>query len=217
MRQCQKGGSIQGCLVFKDSSTGWLIGGAVGGSGITSPPPYAYMTRDGGLTWQVQTISPPSGAQVDSSDAMIASPFFFNARDGLLGLTAIPPAPSTSAPPQPRLPKATYLYRTVDGGAHWSYLVQLPVPVLLEDGSASFIDPNHWVLFDGTRLIRTADQGQHWTAIPGGLPTGNIPVRLIFDDRASGWAVLYDKSGVSRLYRTTDGGSHWTQVGLPQP
>jgi photosystem II stability/assembly factor-like uncharacterized protein len=212
----QQGGSTQGTLTFTDSSTGWLVVGATSGTGIPAVAPYLYVTRDGGLTWQVQTISAPSGTHLDSSNATLSPPYFFNSRDGIMGLTPILRPTAASGASQPLTLEPTYLYRTSDGGRQWTYAVRLPASILVGPGSSSFTDARHWLLFDGSKLIRTTDGGQHWSAVPGGLAAGMIPVILTFTDQSNGWAVIYQKGPAGPgLYRTTDGGTHWSAVSLP--
>ena len=184
-----------GGLVFRDSSTGWTGDGAA-----------TYMTQDGGLTWHRQIIAPPPGVGLDSSYGYIVSlPFFINAREGFLSLA-----------PSPKTEEATYLYGTADGGLHWSFQAKLPIPKVFPGfGPTSFIDSSNWVLFDGTRLIRTSDAGSHWSALPGSLPSDGLPSALKFDDPMNGWMVLLSNALRSSIYRTTDGGSHWTPITVP--
>src|SRR5258708_11179355 len=74
--------SLQGSLVFSDSSTGWMTPVASSGTGITPVPPFLYVTHDGGRTWSVQDFAIPSGVPMNSVTAIFRGPQFFNDREG---------------------------------------------------------------------------------------------------------------------------------------
>jgi photosystem II stability/assembly factor-like uncharacterized protein len=208
------GGSLQGSLVFRDSSTGWMVPGTVGGTGITPVPPFLYVTRDSGKTWAVQTFAVPFGVAMNSSTAGFSTPNFFNQQEGVVLVTVTSfPADSTQAPTF----EGTYAYTTSDGGDHWS----IPHPVSIPGGFASFpilsmVDAKTWLSFNGSQVERTTDGGLHWQVVAG-LPANARASEVDFQDVNQGWAAAYVGTAQSTLavYQTTDGGARWTALAVP--
>ncbi len=85
---------------------------------------------------------------------------------------------------------AVYLYRTTDGGRHWS-----------RAACASFSYP-----MPGFGCPH-----------PSGIGLGGDKEYLLFKDAHNGWLTAYVNSGVPDVYCTTDGGLSWRRqaVGLP--
>jgi photosystem II stability/assembly factor-like uncharacterized protein len=209
------GGSLQGSLVFRDSSTGWLTPPNISGTGITPVPPFLYVTHDGGKTWGVQQFGVPSGVVFNSSTAGFAPPEFFNYRDGVVLATVLTlPADTSQAPTI----QGTYAYTTSDGGDHWS----APQAVVIPGGfftqqTLSMIDTKNWLSFGALQVQRTTDGGMHWEVLAGELPGGGHASVVDFLDANSGWAAGYTGTAKPNLaiYHTNDGGAHWLAVSAP--
>jgi photosystem II stability/assembly factor-like uncharacterized protein len=211
----QLGGSLQGNLMFRDSSTGWMTPATFSGTGITPVPPFLYVTHDGGKTWAVQTFAEPPGVAFNSSTAGFAPPTFFNDREGVVLATVISyPADTSHAPTM----QGTYVYTTTDGGDHWSAPQLIVVPGGLYTTPAfSMIDARSWLTLGGSRVERTTDGGLHWETLGGALPAGAFPSRLDFQDINHGWAAAVVETAKPTLavYQTSDGGAHWTALTAP--
>jgi hypothetical protein len=105
-----------------------------------------------------------------------------------------------------------HLYRTADGGVHWSALPPMSKPLrtvhfaspLLGWGIAGgdSVDPKHgWLIaYSGGALMKTTDGGVSWSA----LATPVDPQTVCFTGPSYGW--LGARDGV---YRSTDGGQSW--------
>ncbi len=211
----QPGGSLQGSLMFRDSSTGWFAGGTASGTGIPIVPPFLYITRDGGKTWTVQTLAAPVGVKMDSSTAQISVPQFFTQQDGVLVVSVLSmPVDST----QPPTIQGTYAYTTTDGGDHWSEPHLMTFPGTFEGlQSLNLIDARDWVILASFGMLGTTDSGAHWKTLTGDLPPQAIVMAIDFQDASSGWAevVLETATPTLAIYGTTDGGAHWLRLSLP--
>jgi photosystem II stability/assembly factor-like uncharacterized protein len=205
----QLGGSLQGSLMFHDSSIGWYAGATVSGTDIPIVEPHLYTTRDGGKSWSVQILPTTPAIGLNSSNASISLPQFFSPQQGILVATKFA-APTL---------QGTYFYSTVDGGAHWTG----PQPLDLPSGSTYVrtllvIDASHWfILSDSAGIARSTDGGRHWTAV-GDWPRSEGHVFVIdFQDADTGWAGVVGTGAqpAFAIYRTTDAGAHWTRVSVP--
>jgi photosystem II stability/assembly factor-like uncharacterized protein len=210
----QLGGSLQGNLMFRDSSTGWMVPGTVSGTGITPVPPFLYVTRDGGKTWAVQEFAVPSGVAFNSSTAGFSPPEFFNDREGVVLATVLSyPSDTAHAPTI----QGTYAYSTTDGGDHWSAPQQVVVP---NGGfgytTFSMIDAKTWLTF-APNVERTTDGGQHWEVLASNLPANTSVTELDFQDVNHGWAAAITGTAHPTLviYLTSDGGAHWSALTAP--
>jgi len=209
----QAGGSLQGYLVFSDSSTGWLTTFASGGTGITPVQPFPYVTHDGGKTWAVQTFAPPAGVVLNSSTAIFRPPVFFNESYGV-ELVIQQSVPVGGAAPALG---ATYAYTTTDGGNHWSTPQAVVVPAGNFAPDFVMIDSSTWLLFGGAKVERTTDGGRHWKVLGGALPANSSVVQDDFQDVNHGWVALivFAAQPTLELYQTSDGGAHWTALTVP--
>ena len=188
------GGDKSG-LSFVNETTGWA-------TGFTAADNFAwlYITHDGGVTWQHQSIPLPASA----SQVSTIPPVFFNATSGLLPVII----PSLAG-------QTINIYVTHDGGASWS--ATGPVPTSATAGTIDFVDALHgWIVsntFDvksnqyiNSTVYRTGDGGHHWTRYTVRL---NADITMIdFVSQTRGWAI--DSAQV--LYQTTDGGQTWTKI-----
>jgi photosystem II stability/assembly factor-like uncharacterized protein len=211
----QLGGSLQGNLIFSDSSTGWMTPVTSSGTGITPVAPFLYVTHDGGKTWAVQEFAAPAGVALNSSTAIFLPPEFVNDREGVVLVT------QESVPNGPGAPTigATYAYTTNDGGNHWSAGQNVVIPgigygppILL------MIDARTWLTLSAVPHVeRTTDGGAHWETLTGALPSNGYVTRLDFQDINHIWAaaVVGNTKPTLALFETTDGGAHWTALTAP--
>jgi photosystem II stability/assembly factor-like uncharacterized protein len=210
----QLGGSLQGNLVFRDSSTGWLTPYASSGTGITPVPPFLYVTHDGGKTWAVQEFPPPAGVALNSSTAIFLPPEFFNDREGVVLVTQQSVPTGQGSP----IFGGTYAYTTTDGGDHWSAPHQVVVPGAYDRPPIWMIDSRTWLTFGPSQSVaRTTDAGLHWKILPGALPPNASGLQVDFQDVNHGWAtiIVFAAQPTLGLYQTSDGGAQWTALTVP--
>jgi photosystem II stability/assembly factor-like uncharacterized protein len=209
----QAGGSLQGNLIFSDSSTGWLTPVASSSTGITPVQPFLYVTHDGGKTWSVQTFAPPAGVALNSSTAIFRPPVFFNDRDGV-EMVIQQSVPVGGAAPTLG---GTYAYTTTDGGDHWSAPQAVVVPAGNFAPDFAMIDSKTWLLFGGAKVERTSDGGRHWEVLGGALPADSFALQHDFQDVNHGWVaiIVFAAQPTLEVYQTSDGGAHWTALTVP--
>lgn len=123
------------------------------------------------------------------------------------------------------------VFRTVDGGAHWTQVLFVDDTTGVVDMAMDPSDPNTlyawaWQIEAGTRggLFKSRDGGTTWRHITAGLPRGVIGrsgidvapgspnvVYLFLDNRAS--TTVNDRPYVGgEVYRSADRGEHWRKV-----
>jgi photosystem II stability/assembly factor-like uncharacterized protein len=103
------------------------------------------------------------------------------------------------------------VWKSTDGGAHWSHL-PLPAPSSIFDQPGALVRPPSapgtvYVALDMTTLYRSGDGGASWTALPGPDPKGFGIETLAVD--AYDANRLYASDGVRTFY-SKDGGHHWS-------
>jgi photosystem II stability/assembly factor-like uncharacterized protein len=208
------GGSLQGQLVFRDSSTGWFVGSNYSGTNIPVVELHLFVTSDGGRSWAVQALSTTAEAALNSGNASISSPQFVNQLQGVLLVTKF------SAPGAQQGPAVlgTYVYTTADGGASWSAprAITLPAaPGLVR--SLSLVDASHWFVVSDSGIFRTTDAGAHWGPLTSSPPSSDYVLAVEFQDVDIAWVEVGGRGAhpALALYRTTDGGVHWTRFSVP--
>jgi photosystem II stability/assembly factor-like uncharacterized protein len=193
--QIQKSGtdaSLRGLSVVNES-TAW-----VSGSKGT-----VLRTADGGRSWKA--VSVPGMERTDFRD--------IHAFDALTAVVL-------------GIDRPARIFRTADGGAHWAEVFNSDAPGIFLD-ALDFADARSgWAVGDPIDgrfvLLRTADGGRSWSALPPGRRPAALEGEGCF--AASGTAliargpdeVLFCTGGpAARLLRTTDGGASWTATPLP--
>jgi photosystem II stability/assembly factor-like uncharacterized protein len=164
-------------------------------SGLNDGPFWVSRTVDGGRHWQVRL----RGDHGSYGGFFIPSSMrFFDKEHGFVVVMASPPV----------------LYRTSDGGGHWTNL-SFPVPQV---GEAIFTDLSHgWIVVHYDRspkvnLYSTEDGGETWRRLPDPPDsTGSLVARRPTEM----W--LTSGMGPSRVYRSVDGGLTWQPRDLPRP
>ncbi len=173
-------------ISFLNANTGWMTG--------TEPAPnfsWLYVTHDGGVTWQHQTLPlPPSSGEAQH---VLMPPTFFNAQDGVL-------------PDQ--FGAAIDVYVTHNGGATWQATPQIPTTA---SNIIDFIDAGHGWATNGTTLLATSDGAQHWTRLPASHVFHDV-TSLDFVSSDIGWAISQPTSGSPALLETTNGGRTWSII-----
>jgi photosystem II stability/assembly factor-like uncharacterized protein len=169
---------------------------------------------DGGKTWDTVACSCPATAALSTLDA---SGFLY-------GMTFVSPAEGWIAG-TPTGDSQNWLYRTVDGGRHWT-----PVPIPLPPGFRGVTDVEAPFVFGRQRGVlvvglhaasglevmvdHTSDGGVTWR--PGPVRKTRIDVGTLdaaFINSDDGWVA---GSGDSHLYVTRDGGLTWQILPLPR-
>ena len=184
------GGTKTG-LGFLNATTGWATG-----SFPVNGYPFLYTTHDGGGKWYPQTL--PLSAKEASSHLSINPPRFFTASDGLLPVSfvtesgpnldvyvthdggttwqgTVPVVASISAFTDVNhgwASDGTRLYRTRDGGQHWTKLS--PGVNLQHISSLDFVSSDiGWAsgstATNSPAFFKTVDGGHTWTVIPASI------------------------------------------------
>ncbi len=121
------------------------------------------------------------------------------------------------------------VFKTTDGGKTWKKVLYLTdelgaADLELQPGNPKIVfacmwhgQRKPWTIISGSKdggIYKSTDDGEHWTKLGGGLPTGlfgrsNVAISAAKPDRI--YALIEAKPG-SGLYRSEDGGSTWTLV-----
>lgn len=198
-------------LTFLTPQRGWAI---VYQSQV-SQRDFLYLTRDGGVTWQLQQLPQPAtgpipgiqttlqGGAQSGAFASMRAPQFFTSQHGLLSIVS-----QISA----QKPREVYLYETNDGGQSWSLL---GTNIEGTGTSQAFVlDTIHLLLVDKqTITVYGLVQGQ-WQEQGTSHIVGVM--FLSFVNSQLGWAYAVQQSGnqlMSTLYTTGDGGKSWQKIG----
>ncbi|MCL6564399.1 MAG: hypothetical protein K6U87_15500, partial [Firmicutes bacterium] len=159
-----------GTLPFGGDKIGLAFGSPAHGVAVgeqAAPGAWVYDTQDGGRTWQPAAVPPVGGTP---SLVTCAIPQFFGAAQAVMAAYLTPVMGGTPH---------TVVYRTTDGGAHWTPGEALPGRATAVD----FISPSVGWALDG-RLYQTVNGGVTWTAIPSNVQAGGS---LDFVSATVGW------------------------------
>jgi photosystem II stability/assembly factor-like uncharacterized protein len=201
---------------FLSETTAWVATVQVNNPQVVT----VLRTRDAGLTWQQSSITDPNSAGPAQLD-------FIDALHGWL-LVGYGAAASN---------EGVGLYRTSDGGQHWTRIEQTlgaghnapgSLPFGCGKAGLSFLSlTTGWVSGSceagGAFLAITHDGGLTWQSqvLPGteGVlyqsPSTSIPI--FFSARAGYLVFFQGSSGQCVLYTTTDAGQSWAPHSLQQP
>ncbi|MEI6409986.1 MAG: T9SS type A sorting domain-containing protein [Bacteroidota bacterium] len=113
---------------------------------------------------------------------------------------------------------------TNDGGATWQIPASLPTAInknIYNYGGDAFTayKNNVWIPLADGRVLKTTDQGNHWSLLNTPLVGDSVSFNCIaFTDAQHGLAVgiftnaTYSALSFSRVFRTEDGGTTWSEV-----
>lgn len=164
-------------------------------------------SRDGGRSWEARPILDASGLDLRDVEAVSAATAY-----------AMVAGADTAR-----------IYRTDDGGRHWSRQYDDTRKGVFLDGIA-FWDGSHGIALgdpmDGRFLIlRTDDGGAHWTELAREAAPAALPGEAAF--AASGTSVVAGPGGlawigtgggaVARVFRSSDYGRSWSASETPIP
>jgi photosystem II stability/assembly factor-like uncharacterized protein len=168
-------------VAFVDTLHGWAVGEVVGETGTNVT--VILGTHDGGATWTEQlSYMPPVGG--NTSDGTLTSVACIDAKH----VVAVGSGNGQ-----------TEIFRTVNGGAMWTRLVQ-PASWGLDLRDVVFTDATHGWAVAGNTVIATRDGGASWIRQYVG-PTGGLAA-LSFVSRTRGWVA---GQGADILTTTTGG------------
>jgi photosystem II stability/assembly factor-like uncharacterized protein len=181
---------------FVTPSEGWALV-------IRAPLPvgrgqfWVYRTIDSAKHWQEQLRR--EGNLVEFGLDWIQ---FFDKAHGLIRVASMP----------------DIVYRTADGGAHWS-VVGLPGA---GGGVVAFSDPsNGWLFlslgpptYQSANLYRTSDGGNSWQRLPD--PPADVVDSVTFRGPSEGWSGSRGDP-LPHVYSSNDGGRNWHRHDLPVP
>jgi photosystem II stability/assembly factor-like uncharacterized protein len=205
-----------GAIYFRDASVGFLVGSDTTTDDCCS----LSVTRDGGVTWQLQQLPLPRGLP-DGDLGPSALPIFFGdqKKEGVLAADYMHQTESEGVDIS-----YTVVYTTHDGGNTW----RPATPVKDAGGIVDFVDAmDGWIWNGGGNmpgknypvngtLRKTEDGGQTWLTIEHDsvlrdcLACGWNIVQLDFVDRDFGWAYLRSGDAQSGcVLQTRDGGKTW--------
>jgi photosystem II stability/assembly factor-like uncharacterized protein len=173
------------------------------------------VTRDGGISWQQQQVTPPPGFNANYPGYDL--PVFTSAEDGVL------PVAFSWEPGGPAF------YTTHDGGASWTLAASVACRRPQCAGQifpSAVIGESKWVVATsgsgGILVFRTDSGGESWKPVtPDGLPAGAGFFNLTLATAEVGWGVVgfgecrgfkTDCVHHVQLHRTTDGGRTWTRL-----
>ncbi|MGH7762600.1 MAG: WD40/YVTN/BNR-like repeat-containing protein [Candidatus Dormibacteraceae bacterium] len=184
--QCKQG------LSFIDSTQGFLD------AWDDNHQPTIYRTSDAGQTWLGSTVPNPPG--------FTTQPGGFALRAGLVrgfGSTLLVPAYSAAGGSA-----LQYVYRSLDGGATWTFAASPPNP----GGSIGFVSATRWLqIIEPDQSMETTDAGKTWHAYPSDYgQAAPIAPEVVFGDPVAGYATVRGE-----IQRTTDGGLHWAHIKTP--
>lgn len=191
-------------LSFLDESSGWAFVDL--GAGAGSDAVAVYQTTDGGATWNQTYTNDPNNS--NAGDTLPLG----GIKSGLTPLNMQTAWVSGVVYSD----GTVYLYRTDDGGAHWSQVTSLTLPPDAQTTQVGF-DPVQFVgaqdafvtvhiPTDQTQMAVyiSHDAGNTWTLTPTLIPNGRTA-----DFLSATEAVIYDGS---QFYVTHDAAQIWSQV-----
>src|SRR6202043_48051 len=107
----------------------------------------------------VSLQSPPLAG--NESAIISEPPHFFSGDQGLLVDQTTPLCQAAACSTLQSAPRS-YLYRTNDGGDHWSAPTALPTIGGFGFDGVFFLDADHYWMVGASTVATSADAGQHW-------------------------------------------------------
>jgi photosystem II stability/assembly factor-like uncharacterized protein len=214
-------------ITFLTATTGWMTSGSL-----------LLVTRDGGRTWQPQTLPLPAGV---GSELRFETPRFFSAQDGIISACRNDFHDSAR--------NGFVVFVTHDGGQNWqsqpfvlkdyNQVHEKRYQIVLEKKMKEMKEVNNgettfwfardlvyrtipapqfadmqfgWVGWPSLEMSTTSDGGEHWEVLE--LDTLPQEVEQIqFVNSRVGWGLMRSKGMFSiQVGRTIDGGKTWTRL-----
>jgi len=164
-------------------------------SGWLDNRPFAYVSLDGGLTWDRRSLPTPQG---------LAGPIGTS-------IDVAPPGPLVFAYVTGSSEQGVEVYSSVDYGETWA---PATLPSNPANGLALVgVDSTDWWVSDDFSLYRTSDAGKSWVQV-GTTPPGLRLLKVI--DSQHAWGVQ-GGGGAGRPMLTSDGGRTWDSRTAPNP
>jgi len=168
-------------------------------TGVTPNVPIAFVTHDGGKTWQEQ--DPPSIPSSASMRYTTTPPVFF----GNYGLMPVKVTSTTSGN------TGLSIYITNDGGIHWSGYPK----TAFEAEQVYILDPQHiWIASMDGSIHESLNGGKSWNTL-GSIGKPFTPATAMsFTDMNNGWVIIVANAqgNGSQLLHTTDSGHTWQPI-----
>ena len=161
--------------------------------------PTIYRTADGGHTWAPSRLpDPPGFVTLGAGDSLTT---------GLVkgfGKTLLIPAWGMQPGAQV---EGEYIFRSVDGGAIWTYLAGGQ-----GINTVTFVTESRWLqIFNSGPALETTDAGKTWHSYASDYQSAaGVPSLFAFGDALVGYGTV--RGGIGR---TLDGGRHWTWIKTP--
>jgi photosystem II stability/assembly factor-like uncharacterized protein len=185
--QCKRG------FVMVDTQRGFV------GAWDPNGPPVIYRTADGGRTWSAsQPLPDPPGFTTTGAGIALRA-----GRVRAFGTTLL-----VNASGQLNGRVVSYVFRSSDGGASWTYLARVPDG----EGALALISATRWIRISApTGSVETNDGGATWHAFTTDYSqAAPIAPDIVFADGLVGYATVR-----GAIQRTVDGGAHWTSIKTP--
>lgn len=160
--------------------------------------PGVYSSVDGGRMWGVSRRLPDPPGFATPGAGIVLRPGKVRGFGSTLLLDEI--AQRTSG-------GAEFAYRSIDGGAGWTYASTAPFPMPI-----AFVTATRWLQIQPPGDSReTTDGGATWHAYTTDYQqAAPVAPEIVFGDANVGYATVR-----GALQRTVDGGAHWTQLRTP--
>lgn len=182
--QCKEG------LSFVDASHGFL------GAWDDNHRPTMYRSSDGGRSWSGSVLPDPPGF-VTQSGGFTLRPGLVRAFGSILLVTA-------SGRQDGDQTDRTYIFKSTDWGASWSYLATPPSDVVL-------VTLARWLELSPILSGETTDGGRSWHSYSSDYEqAAGVAPQLVFADSSTGYATVRGS-----IQRTVDGGSRWMLINTP--
>lgn len=185
-RRCKSGFS------FADASRGFVSDWAPGTA------PRVHRTTDGGRTWTGSALPDPPGFTTGSG-----GPTLVAGEVRSFGTTLL-----ADATAQTGTGVNAYLFRSLDGGATWTYLATVPSGAERGLGLAT---ATRWLSLEPPAPRETTDAGASWHPYTSDYQqAAPVPPTVVFADASVGYATVRGS-----IQRTLDGGAHWSAIKTP--
>jgi photosystem II stability/assembly factor-like uncharacterized protein len=162
--------------------------------------PTIYRTSDAGVTWSPSTLPDPPGF-VSTDAGFVLRAGIVRQLDGDL---LVPASGMQEGDQSAR----TYVFRSVDGGASWTFVAAAPSVA----NDIVLVTAPRWLLLlppDGS--LETTDSGKSWHPyLSDYSQAAGVAPQVVFGDAVFGYATVRGS-----IQRTRDGGLHWTYIKTP--